>query len=266
MGVEGGVLFPGEEGVHDMLATGTLVFGVLSFLLLFVMNAPYGRYTSGGIWGPPLNAKLAWILQECPTLVAAAYFYFVRGNDNPAAAKSLPNLLLLGFFVFHYVNRTLIYPLRLRGGKPTPLSVFLMAFGFCLVNGYLQVRNLLFFKVYDRSWLWDPRFLLGTALFFLGWYINNRADDILRNLRKPGETGYKIPRGFVFEYVSGANFFGEILEWTGFAIACWSFTAAVFAISTFCNIGPRGWQHHKWYLSKFEDYPKSRKAIIPFIW
>ena len=22
----------------------------------------------------------------------------------------------------------------------------------------------------------------------------------------------------------------------------------------------------RWYLSKFEDYPKSRKGVIPFIW
>lgn len=28
--------------------------------------------------------------------------------------------------------------------------------------------------------------------------------------------------GGMFQYVSGANFFGEILEWTGFAIASWS--------------------------------------------
>jgi 3-oxo-5-alpha-steroid 4-dehydrogenase 1 len=43
--------------------------------------------------------------------------------------------------------------------------------------------------------------------------------SVLRNLRKPGDTGYYIPKGGMFEYVSGANFFGEILEWTGFAIA-----------------------------------------------
>ncbi len=31
-----------------------------------------------------------------------------------------------------------------------------------------------------------------------------------------------IIQGGMFEYVSGANFFGEILEWTGFAIAAWT--------------------------------------------
>ena len=46
------------------------------------------------------------------------------------------------------------------------------------------------------------------------------SDQLLVNLRKPGETGYKIPVGGLFDYVTGANFFGEIVEWTGFALAC----------------------------------------------
>lgn len=35
-------------------------------------------------------------------------------------------------------------------------------------------------------------------------------------------AGYKIPYGGMFEYVSCANFFGEIVEWVGFAMASWS--------------------------------------------
>ena len=70
----------------------------------------------------------------------------------------------------------------------------------------------------------------------------------------------------MFTYISGANFFGEILEWTGFAIASWSQPAAVFAFATALNIGPRALHHHEWYLAKFkEDYPKQRKALIPFL-
>lgn len=44
-------------------------------------------------------------------------------------------------------------------------------------------------------------------------------------------------QGGMFEYVSGANFFGEIVEWAGFAIAAWSLPAAAFALFTFFNIG-----------------------------
>lgn len=87
------------------------------------------------------------------------------------------------------------------------------------------------------------------------------------NLRKPGETGYKIPFGGMFNYVTGANYFGEIVEWTGFAIATGFAAPAVsFAIFTLSNIGPRAIGHHKWYKTTFGDkYPKHRKALIPFV-
>ena len=49
----------------------------------------------------------------------------------------------------------------------------------------------------------------------------------------------------MFEYVSGANFFGEMLEWIGYAVASWSLPALAFAIFTCCNIGPRAVAHHK---------------------
>lgn len=69
----------------------------------------------------------------------------------------------------------------------------------------------------------------------------------------------------MFEYVSGANFFGEMLEWIGYALFAQSLPAFAFAFFTTCNIGPRALQHHQWYLEKFDDYPQERKALIPFI-
>lgn len=52
--------------------------------------------------------------------------------------------------------------------------------------------------------------------------------------------------GGMFTYVSGANFFGEIVEWIGFALACWSLPSLSFALFTAFNIGPRAIQHHKY--------------------
>ena len=49
----------------------------------------------------------------------------------------------------------------------------------------------------------------------------------------------------MFEYVSGANYFGECLEWTGYAIACWSLIGAYFALSTVLFLGSRALQYHK---------------------
>lgn len=51
--------------------------------------------------------------------------------------------------------------------------------------------------------------------------------------------------GGLFEYVSGANFFGEIIEWSGFALACCTIESAVFAISTLLILSTRAQHHHQ---------------------
>lgn len=38
-------------------------------------------------------------------------------------------------------------------------------------------------------------FSSGIVMFLVGMTINIHSDHILRSLRKPGETGYVIPRG-----------------------------------------------------------------------
>ena len=62
-------------------------------------------------------------------------------------------------------------------------------------------------------------YILGILLFIFGLIINLDSDRRLRGLRKKSESGYKIPFGGLFEYVSAANYFGEICEWWGFALA-----------------------------------------------
>ena len=44
-----------------------------------------------------------------------------------------------------------------------------------------------------------------------------------------------------------ANYWGEIVEWAGWALAAWpSLPAAAFALFTFANLAPRGARHHQW--------------------
>lgn len=87
--------------------------------------------------------------------------------------------------------------------------------------------------------------LIGLTLFALGAFVNVQSDSILRNLRRPGERGYKIPRGGLFEYVSGANYLGECVEWIGYALCARTLPSFAFAIFTLCNIGPRAVHHHR---------------------
>ena len=53
--------------------------------------------------------------------------------------------------------------------------------------------------------------------------------------------------GGLFEYVSGANFLGESIEWTGFAICAWTLPALALSIWTWVNIGfCRAVNHHQY--------------------
>jgi len=252
-----------DETTNNAVAAGMIAMAIFTVLGTIFVAAPYGRY-SDSRWGPLINAKVCWVFMESPNLIWTALFLAFYSREE--SVQSVPNMILLGMFAFHYTNRTLIFPFRLRGVKPMPISMPLLAVSYCFFNGYLQASSLTRFTARDPLYLGDPRFLAGVFLFFCGWYINVDSDARLRNLRKPGETGYKIPRGGMFEYVSGANFFGEILEWTGFAIASWSMAGVAFALYTAANIGPRALKHHQYYLDKFkEEYPKERKALIPFL-
>jgi protein-S-isoprenylcysteine O-methyltransferase Ste14 len=167
----------------------------------------------------------------------------------------------------HYVQRTFVFPFLLRGGQERmPLGIPLMGIAFNLVNGCLQGGYL--FRLapeYGAGWLSDPRFISGALLFFAGLAINWRSDAILRSLRKSGEKGYQIPTGGLYRLVSCPNYLGEMIEWAGWAIATWSVSGLAFAFWTVCNLFPRALAHHRWYIGAFPDYPRERKAVIPYI-
>lgn len=249
-----------EQRLLDLLPCLMAGLGVLCFVLVRAVGSPYGRYVPPGS-SCQVPVRLAWVLQELPSLLLPLWCASAEGGR----LQHWPNRVLLAMFVAHYFQRSLVFPLLIRGGKPTPLFVLLLAALFCVFNGYLQGRYLSTYAVYPDNWLTDPRFLLGSVLWLAGLLINIHSDHILRNLRKSGDTGYRIPRGGFFEHITAANYFGELVEWGGYALASWSLQASSFAFFCFCFLLARAQQHHRWYQEKFEDYPKLRKILIPFL-
>jgi 3-oxo-5-alpha-steroid 4-dehydrogenase 1 len=85
---------------------------------------------------------------------------------------------------------------------------------------------------------------------------------------------YAIPKGGLYKWISYPNYLSEWIEWTGFAIAAtagqvnrWAYTAPwIFVVSEVVLMLPRAWKGHLWYHQKFRgEYPKERKAVIPFL-
>ncbi|MBN1642349.1 MAG: DUF1295 domain-containing protein [Anaerolineae bacterium] len=239
-----------------------IALAVVIWPVLLFISAPYGRHARRG-WGPTIPDRWGWMVMEAPSpLIVAACFLL---GDAPRTVTSAVFLLM---WQAHYVHRAFIYPLHIRSNEQRmPVSVVGMAFAYNLVNGYLNGHYLFSLSGgYPRSWLSDVRFILGAGLFVAGYLINRRADATLRSLREPGESGYRIPHGGLYRWVSCPNYLGEIVEWVGWAVATWSLPGAAFAAWTVVNLAPRARSHHRWYQERFPDYPEGRKALMPRLW
>lgn len=241
------------------------VFGgaALTLLTSLFIASPYGKHERDG-WGPGINMRAGWLILELPAFAFMLWFY-LQGEHRLEIAP----LILFSLFQIHYFHRTFIYPFTIRVKPEARYRLFLLACGmpFNAVNGAINgwFLSQLGEHLYSTNWLTDIRFIIGLLVFAAGFAMAKHSDAILRNLRKPGESGYKIPYGGAYRFVSCPNYLGEMIQWTGFAIAGWSLAGLAFVAFTASNLIPKAIASHRWYRENFPDYPPERKAVIPGI-
>ena len=251
--------------IYNGFLWGMTALAVVVFFALYHVRAGYGLLRDGH-WGPQIGNRWGWFLMESPVFLAMLVFWLC----SPRRFDAVP-LIFLCLFQLHYFNRSFIYPMLLKGRSKMPLGIIVMGVVFNLLNAAMQGLWIFYLAPegrYSIDWLTTPQFIIGVVVFFAGMVINMHSDHIIRHLRKPGDTGHYLPKGGMFRYVSSANYFGEILEWTGFAILTWSAAGAVFAIWTFANLVPRADAIYQRYAEMFgEEFRKAHlKRVIPFIY
>ncbi len=243
-----------------------IVSAFFTFLISLFVTAPFGRHTSTQ-WGTLISNKIGWFVMELPALLVFPLFYLIFLYRISSSSINISMIIILSLWVIHYFNRVAIFPFRLKTKKKKmPLLIAAFAFIFNLINGLLLGWDFAFVNPIKNEIYLNSHFIIGVFIFFLGMIINWTSDSHLISLRK-NDTAYSIPHKGIFRWVSCPNHLGEIIEWIGFAICTWHYSALAFAIWTFANLSPRSWAHHKWYRKHFKnEYPKDRKAVIPFIW
>lgn len=248
----------------DILLIVMTLLGLVVFVALHFFEAGYG-YLFDRRYGPPVPNKIGWIAMEAPVFIAMCALWIASDRTWEAAP-----LALFALFQLHYLQRAFIFPLLMRGKSRMPLGIVAMGAAFNLVNALMQGGWIFFIAPADyyTDWFARPYIYVGGALFLAGMAVNLHSDRIIRHLRRPGDTRHYIPRGGMFRYVSSANYFGELTEWIGFAVASWSWAGAVFAWWTFANLAPRAASLYRRYEKEFgEEFTRlGRKKIIPFIY
>ena len=238
---------------------------VVVFVSLFFVDAGYGKFYDKK-WGPAVNNKLGWVLMESPVFITMLVLWLCSDRRG-----DLVRMAFLFLFELHYFQRSFVFPFRLRGKSVMPFSIIVMGVVFNVLNALMQGGWIFYLSpddYYGRDWLTDPRFIAGFLVFIIGMYINIQSDDIIRNLRKNGDTRHYLPKQGMFRYVTSANYFGEFIEWVGFAILTWSWSGGVFALWTFANLAPRAARIYDKYKKDFgnELDTKKVKRMIPFIY
>ena len=239
--------------------------GIVVFVCLYFVTAGYGQFRTKQ-WGWSIDNRVAWVLMEAPALMTMLAVWYSSG-----CPVLVPQIVLMGLFLLHYFQRSFIFPVLMTGRSKMPVAIMLSGVLFNIINGIMQGGALFWFPVagYQQGWsyLTHSVSIVGVVVFFVGMAINLHSDHVIRNLRKPGDTHHYLPQRGLYRYVTSANYLGEIIEWTGFALIAGSTAAWVFVWWTAANLVPRSHAIYKRYMQEFGKMALTgRKRIIPFVY
>lgn len=211
------------------------------------------------------------VLSYSMALVTFVAVLVVRRSSAPEGFHGAELAAWLGaaMWCLHFVRRTLESAFIHRYGKPQVpagdvITEYVYYWGFAAWNAAT-----LFGPAYrgpSAPWL-----LLGVGIFTLAELGNARAHLMLRALRPEGTTARRVPRGFLFEWVSCPHYLFEILSWVGFAVATQTWAALAFLLLGSGILATWARARHMAYKKDFdgrdgtEPYPARRRALVPYV-
>ncbi|PWA44730.1 3-oxo-5-alpha-steroid 4-dehydrogenase family protein [Artemisia annua] len=226
--------------LHNSLSTREHVYNVwLSVFMLLLMEAQVLRRFYESIY----------VFNYSPSARMHIVGYFVGISYYIAAPLSL----CCNFVpeVFHFV-KNLVAEFTVKGSDPMPMPEFNI--WMFVITPFLELR----------SYTW-----IGATIFLWGWVHQRRCHEILGSLRKKPENlgKYLIPYGDWFEFSSSAHYTAEIVMYGGLLVASGGADLSLWLLFAFvvANLGFAATITHRWYLHKFDDYPRNRWAILPFV-
>lgn len=253
-----------EQQLFDVLMVAMPLLAIVVFISLFFVKAGYGLFRTDK-WGFSIDNKIAWVCMEAPVFFVMLFLWW----RSSVRFEVVPLICFL-LFELHYFQRSFVFPCLMKGKSRMPVAIMSMGIVFNLLNGFMQGEWLFYLApdgMYSAKWLSRPCFWIGVLIFLMGMIINWHSDHVIRSLRKPGDTKHYLPVKGMYKYVTSGNYFGEFLEWVGFAVLTASPAAWIFVLWTFANLAPRAHAIRNRYREEFgREAVGNRKRMIPFIY
>mmetsp|Transcript_25782 Transcript_25782/g.56172 ORF Transcript_25782/g.56172 Transcript_25782/m.56172 type:complete len:308 (+) Transcript_25782:189-1112(+) len=222
--------------------------------------------------GPQIGYATVFFWEYFGPLVVYPLFYFLPQIFYPGlsvpAERPLVQRLALGYWAFHYIKRIVeTFTIHRFGHATMPIFNLFKNCGYywgcAAFVGYFVNHPL-----YTPPSELQSKVALGLAV--LAQLANLRCHIILANLRAPGDKGYKIPRGFLFNFITCANYTAEIWGWILFSVATQALPAAIFTLMGAGQMAQWALQKHKRLRKIFdgkdgrEKYPRRWVMLPPF--
>lgn len=168
----------------------------------------------------------------------------------------------------HYVKRELetLFVHRFSNDTMPFFNVFKNSFHYWFLMGFCSNYFLLHPDYTEPKWISPGMHYILLAAFYVFEFFNLMCHIVLRNLRQEGTTQRGIPQKWGFQLVSCANYFWESMAWLTYAVSTQVAGAYLFWIVSTAQMYVWALKKHKRYRKDFEgSYPKSRKAMFPFL-
>lgn len=221
--------------------------------------------------GPQIQYRTVFFWEYFGPLAIYPLFYFFPQffyADVPRKTLHDAQTYALIYWSFHYIKRILE-------------TFFVHHFS----HGTMPLRNL--FKNCGYYWLFaafvsffvnhplytpvsKEQIMIGFAVAFVSQLSNLYCHIILRNLRSGPNSGYQIPKGFLFNFITCANYNTEIMAWLGYNIATQSIAGYLFMLAGALQMAEWALAKHKRLCKLFDGkegrpkYPRRWVMLPPF--
>jgi len=207
-----------------------------------------------------------------PMVIFPLFYFFPQvfypSYGPPFPAKHAVQAVATAYWVLHYAKRIAeTYLVHVFGHATMPVSNLFKNcsyyYGFAAFVAYF-VNHPLYSPA--PAAVWVPCFACAALCQLSNLYCHL----LLSGLRKPGDKGYSIPRGFLFDYITCANYSAEIWGWLLFSVGTSTAAAALFCAAGAYQMAVWAKAKHRRLQKIFdakdgrERYPKRWIMLPPF--
>ncbi|KAK8671482.1 hypothetical protein V6N13_038077 [Hibiscus sabdariffa] len=253
------ILFPPSSGV------------IAASVFNLILSAIYGVLEAKGThlkYSKFFNASFSSTRVKVPSRVGMFFFYTPAFLVSLASFWLFPNgdfrfLLLKSALTIHFFKRIFeVNFIHKFSGEMAVDTMMTVLVGYVIVSS-----SLIYTQILSQGFPEPPIDLKypGIVLFLIGISGNFYHHYLLSKLRTKGGKDYKIPKGGLFELVICPHYLFEILGFMGISLISQTLYSFSVTIGIVLYLMGRSYVTRRWYISKFDDFPKEVKALIPYV-